>query len=186
MANSSLQDRKATTAALANARQTLDLLNSQLRAGMVDKDYWLARLEGLDQALDTISQDQVNVDGQSRLVALYEVSKLIGSTLDLNEVLSQTMDAIIQLTNAERGFLMLLDDKGQLEVKAARNLNQETLEKEDFLISRSVIRTVAETGEQVVTTNATEDPRFAHQASVMMHNLRSIQCVPLRARGKTI
>ena len=53
MANSSLQDRKATTAALANARQTLDLLNSQLRAGMVDKDYWLARLEGLEQALDS-------------------------------------------------------------------------------------------------------------------------------------
>ena len=186
MANSSLQDRKATTAALANVRQTLDLLNSQLRAGMVDKDYWLARLEGLDHALDTISEDQVNVDGQSRLVALYEVSKLMGSSLDLDEVLSQTMDAIIQLTSAERGFLMLLDEKGELEVKAARNLNQETLEKEDFLISRSVIRTVAETGEQVVTTNATEDPRFAHQASVVMHNLRSIQCVPLRARGTII
>jgi len=186
MANSSLQDRKATAAALANARQTLDLLKSQLRAGMVDKDYWLARLDNFGAALDTINQDQANVDGQSRLVALFEVSKLIGSSLDLNEVLSQTMDAIIQLTGAERGFLMLFDEQRELVVKAARNFNHETLDKEEFAISRSVIRAVAETGEQVVTTNATEDPRFAHQASVMMHNLRSVQCVPLRARGVII
>ncbi len=186
MANSSLQDQKATAAALANARQTLDLLMSQLRAEMVDKDYWLASLGNLSNALDTITQDQASMSGQGRLAALYEVSRLLGTSLDLNEVLSQTMDAIIQLTGAERGFLMLFDESGELEVKAARNFNQETLEKEEFAISRSVIRTVAETGDQVVTTNATEDPRFAHQASVMMHSLRSIQCVPLRARGRII
>jgi signal transduction histidine kinase len=186
MANSSLQDRKATAATLANASQTLDLLKSQMRAGMIDKDYWLSRLDGLDTALQTLSKDQANVDGQSRLIALYEVSKLIGSSLDLNEVLSHTMDAIIQLTGAERGFLMLFDEQRELEVKAARNFNHETLDKEEFAISRSVIRTVAETGEQVVTTNAAEDPRFAHQASVVMHNLRSVQCVPLRARGTII
>jgi signal transduction histidine kinase len=182
-------NKKAATAihaALANARQTIDLLASQLRAGMVEKDYWLARLESLGTLLENISQERAAVDQERRLAALFDVSKLIGSSLDLQEVLSQTMDAIIQLTEAERGFLMLLEDSGDLEIKAARNLAQETLDEDEFKISRSVIRTVAETGEQVVTTNASEDPRFANQASVMMHNLRSIQCVPLRARGKII
>jgi signal transduction histidine kinase len=176
----------ALHAALANARQTIDLLKSQLRAGMVDKDYWTARLDALGALLENITQERATADQQRQLAALYEVSKLLGSSLDLREVLSQTMDAIIQLTGAERAFLMLLDENGELEVKAARNLAKETLEQDEFKISRSVIRTVAETGEQVVTTNASEDPRFANQASVMMHNLRSIQCVPLRARGKII
>jgi signal transduction histidine kinase len=182
----SKQAATAIHAALANARQTIDLLISQLKAGMVEKDYWLARLEALGTLLENISQERAAADQERRLAALFEVSKLIGSSLDLREVLSQTMDAIIQLTEAERGFLMLFDESGELEIKAARNLAKETLEQDEFKISRSVIRTVADTGEQVVTTNASEDPRFANQASVMMHNLRSIQCVPLRARGKTI
>jgi len=176
----------ALHAALANARQTLDLLKAQLQAGMIDRDYVAARLDALGALLENISQERATSDQQRQLAALYEVSKLLGSSLDLQEVLSQTMDAIIQLTGAERGFLMLFDDNGALEVKAARNLAKETLEQDEFKISRSVIRTVAQTGDQVVTTNASEDPRFANQASVMMHNLRSIQCVPLRARGRII
>ncbi|HEC24250.1 MAG TPA: GAF domain-containing protein, partial [Chloroflexi bacterium] len=188
MANSSLPRRQDITAGLAGARQTLTLMKSQLKAGMVEqeKEYWLARLDNLSRLLETISEERMADDQQRRLAALYEVSKVIGSSLDLNEVLNQVMDSIIELTGAERGFLMLFDESGELEVKAARNLAHETLDEADFAFSRSVIRTVAETGQQVVTTNATEDPRFSGQESVVAHQLRSIQCVPLRARGKII
>jgi signal transduction histidine kinase len=81
---------------------------------------------------------------------------------------------------------MLLDENGALQVKAARNMARETLEEEEFAISRSVLQIVAETGEQVVTTNASADPRFSGKASVVEHQLRSIQCVPLRAHSRTI
>ncbi|NDJ52010.1 MAG: GAF domain-containing protein [Chloroflexi bacterium] len=171
---------------LANARQTLQLLKSQAKANMIDPAYLQARLEELTQLVSSMMQDQESSAQQERLAALFEVSQVLGSSLDLEEVLNQVMDAIIQLTGAERGFLMLIDDEGELEFKSARNIAQETLGEDDFLISRSVIREVARTGEQVVTTNATEDPRFAAQASVVSHNLRSIQCVPLRARGDII
>ncbi|VAW38965.1 hypothetical protein MNBD_CHLOROFLEXI01-17, partial [hydrothermal vent metagenome] len=46
---------------------------------------------------------------EARLAALYEVSSQLGKSLDLGEVLNQVMDSIIQLTGAERGFLMLYD-----------------------------------------------------------------------------
>ena len=117
---------------------------------------------------------------------LYEVGKALGASLDIDEVLNQVMDAIIQLTEAERGYIMLFDEAGNLEVRAARNMDKETLDEDDFAISRSVIRTVAKSGKQVVTTNAAEDPRFAAQTSVVEHNLRSIQCVPLLARNNII
>ena len=180
-------DRQKTARDLASARQTIDLLKSQLRASMVEKDFWEARLGELGTLLDTLIDDHKASNQRGRLAALYEVSKVIGSSLELEKVLDQVMDAIIKLTGAERGFLLLFDQEGELEVKAARNVDKETLEEGDeFAISRSVIQTVADTGEQVVTTNATEDPRFAAQASVVAHSLRSIQCVPLRARGETI
>src|SRR4030042_4448154 len=46
---------------------------------------------------------------QMRLAALYNVSHTLGTTLNLDEVLTQAMDAVISLSRAERGFLMLLD-----------------------------------------------------------------------------
>ncbi len=186
MSETSPARRQELTARLAAARQSLTLLKSQLKAGIVEREYWIARLEDLSALLEELAEAHLESEQQRRLAALYEVSRVIGSSLDLNEVLTQVMDAIIQLTGAERGFLMLIDEEGELEVKAARNMARETLDEDEFAISRSVIRTVAETGQPVLTTNATTDPRFSGKASVVTHNLRSIQCVPLRARGEII
>jgi len=181
-----LPQKQQLTAKLASARQSLMLLKSQIKAGEVENSYWSNRLDGLNQLLEELVKERVETDQKQRLAALYEVSRALGSSLELDEVLNQVMDAIIQLTSAERGFLMLFDEGGKLQVKAARNVAKETLAEEEFAFSRGVIRMVAETGEQVVTTNAQEDPRFADQASVVANDLRSIQCVPLHARGDVI
>ncbi|MGF1506118.1 MAG: GAF domain-containing protein [Anaerolineae bacterium] len=179
--------RRELSTKIASARQTITLLKSQLEAGMIESDFWMDRLTDLGSLLELVAEQQSSSDQQEKLGALYEVSSVLGSSLDINEVLNQVMDSIIQLTDAERGFLMLFNDETQeLEVKVARNIKQETLSEQEFAYSNSVVTEVARTGDQVVTTNAVEDPRFAAQASVVAHSLRSIQCVPLRARGKII
>jgi signal transduction histidine kinase len=123
---------------------------------------------------------------EDRLSALYEVSQAIGSSLDLVEVLNHVMDAVIRLTKADRGFIMLFNDSGGLDVRAARNVDKETIDGQAMEVSRSVVREVANTGKGVVTTNAQNDPRFSSQESVVQFSLRSIMSVPLKARGKTI
>ncbi len=178
--------RKQMTQQLSAAQQAVDILRKQLQAGMVDKDYWGARLTELSELLVEVETLSSNADHQRKLGALYEVSQVIGSSLQLEQVLNQVMDSIIELSGAERGFLLLYDDRNELEVVAARNMDHETLGAEDFAISRSVIEMVAQAGEPVVTTNAVDDPRFARRDSVMTHNLRSIQAVPLRARGQIL
>ncbi len=126
-------------------------------------------------------------DGQARLEALYEVSSQLGTSLDLSEVLNQVMDAIIQLTGAERGFLMLFDDmSGKLRMEAARNVDQKTIEGHSMQISRTVLKRAATTGQGILTNNAQEDERFSAQESVIGFQLRSIMCTPLRARGRVI
>ncbi|HRQ39999.1 MAG TPA: GAF domain-containing sensor histidine kinase [Chloroflexota bacterium] len=124
---------------------------------------------------------------QARLSALYEVSSQLGKSLDLDEVLNQVMDAIIQLTGAERGFLMLYDENsGQLVTRAARNVDQKTIEGDAMNISRTVIERAVASGEGILTSNAQEDARFAGQQSVVGYQLRSIMCAPLQARGFTL
>ena len=124
---------------------------------------------------------------QSRLAILYELSSQLGTSLDLGEVLNQVMDAIIKLTGAERGFLMLFDDMTEeLQMMAARNVDENAMEARSLQISQTVVKRAASTGKGIVTNNAQEDERFSGQQSVVGYQLRSIMCAPLLARGRTL
>jgi signal transduction histidine kinase len=124
---------------------------------------------------------------QERLAALYRVSRALGSSLDLEDVLRQSMDAVIELTGAERGFLMLIKlGTDELEMKAGRNFRQENIQKDEMEFSRSVIETVMQTGKGVLTTNAQTDERFSGRDSVTLYALRSIMCQSLLVRGLAI
>jgi adenylate cyclase len=144
------------------------------------------RLPDLRSKLASLEQDLADQEYErEELEALYGVSQAIGSSLDLPQVLNEVMDQIIRLTGAERSFLMLVDpDTGELEFQAARNMDRETIGSSSFEISRSIVKQVASTGNSVVTTNAQMDPRFKTRESVIGYSLRSILCVPLRARGQ--
>lgn len=120
-------------------------------------------------------------------IALLEVSKVINSTMVLDDILRIVMQRAIELLRAERGFLMLLDDNGELCPRSAHNIHKESLTNaEDFRISRTVAQQVAGTGEAIYTSNAQEDERFANNESVMELNLRSILCVPLKTTDRVI
>ncbi|MBN1284925.1 MAG: GAF domain-containing protein [Anaerolineae bacterium] len=129
-------------------------------------------------------------DMQVQLVAykdLARTSTLINSSLEIDEVLNEVMDTVIALTGAERGYLTLVQENtGELEFKTARNMDRTTLDEADFAVSRSIIHKVAQSGEPVVTTDASMDPRFSTQASVVNFNLRSILCVPLKLRDRVV
>ncbi|MBC6936166.1 MAG: GAF domain-containing protein [Chloroflexi bacterium] len=180
------QSPPLTIQELTSVRQNLNLLRSQLQAGRVDSTFLSRQIESFTALLDQVEAEHRQHKKESRFQALYSVSRLLGSSLDLQVVLDQVMDAIIQLTSAERGFLMLRDDDGGLAVKAARNLDQQTLSSEDFKYSRTIANQVLDGGKALLTTNAIEDPRFAGQASIVGQSLRSIMAAPLRARGSVM
>ena len=167
-------------------RSTLNLLYAQVQSGRVESDNLKKQLGHMTDLLDRLDQEHRQLKQHGRLEALYGLSSLLGSSLDLQTVLDQVMDAILQLTNAERGFLMLRNDDGQVEVKAARNLDQQTLSSDKFKYSRTIANQVLDTGASVVTTNATDDPRFARQDSIIDQGLRRIIATPLRVRGQVI
>ncbi|MBK8988539.1 MAG: GAF domain-containing protein [Chloroflexi bacterium] len=139
-------------------------------------------LEDLERRIEAQAKEH------EQLKALQEIGAVVNSSLDLNQVLAEVMDAIINLTQAERAILLLIDEKsGQLTVQVARNVDRETIEKSSsFEISRTIVRSVAESGEPVVTMNAQSDPRFSATESIISYNLRSILCVPLSIKDTTI
>jgi adenylate cyclase len=144
-------------------------------------------LDGLGHLREKLDQLAGPVNGleaeNGQLRALAETSNVVNSSLDLTTVLNEVMDTIVRLTGAERGFLMLKDEKGELQFRIARNVDRESLDSSAFQVSRTIVDQVSASGEPVVTTNAQADPRFSAQESVVGYNLRSIVCVPLKFRG---
>lgn len=114
-----------------------------------------------------------------RLNRMAETSRLLNTSLETKVVLQNVMDAIIEITGAERGFLMRRDRSGQFVTQIARNWEQDSLAEEDIQVSRTIIQRVMDTCQPVLTTNAREDPRFQNQESVLVYKLRSVLCVPL-------
>ncbi len=123
---------------------------------------------------------------KQRIDALAGVGSVINSSLGRERVLNEVMDTLIVLMNAERGFLMLKEESGDFQVQIARDKNHNNVNKEEFAISKSIVRQVLDKGEAVLTTNAKEDPRFEQQASVAAFNLLSILCAPLKVKDDLI
>jgi signal transduction histidine kinase len=169
-----------------NQISSLRTLLNQLSAQSMPVQAKLA-IRDATRRLDELAGSLLTNQEESRLAALYRVSNMMGTSLDLDDVLTQVMDAVIGLTGAERGFLMLKDqDTEDWRLRAARNFSQESLGSNDMEVSQTVLNTVMAGGQGVVTTDAQTDPRFSGQDSVVFYSLRSIMCSPLMARGVMI
>jgi transcriptional regulator with GAF, ATPase, and Fis domain len=119
----------------------------------------------------------------ARYKHLLNVAKTLSSERDLKKVLTGTMDTIVELTGAERGFVWLGGSEDG-SVAVARNLDKEHVRKPAGKLSRSIIGRAMESGETLLTDNATED--FMGSASIGALKLRSVLCTPLILRGATI
>ena len=144
-------------------------------------------LKNLENALTRVSELLIPFEQRfSHLQALAEIGGVVNSTLEVDEVLQIVMDTIVRLMGAERGFLMLRDERGEMVSRIARNWEQESINPNEFAISRTVVQRVIDGGEAILTTNAREDPRFGAQESIIAFNLRSILCVPLMVKSELI
>lgn len=140
-------------------------------------------LKNLEGSLVRISEVLVPYEQRfSHLQALAGIGQIVNSTLEIDEVLQTVMDTIVRLTEAERGFLMLRDERGEMAIRVARNWEQESINQNESHISRTIVQKVIDAGEAVLTTNALEDKRFSGTESVIAFNLRSILCVPLMVK----
>ncbi|MDW8171621.1 MAG: SpoIIE family protein phosphatase [Anaerolineae bacterium] len=119
------------------------------------------------------------------LATLYQISMLINSTLDFQQALDNVIDAIMQVTRAQRGFLMLHDEANHtLQVLVARGIDGAEIAAEGY--STTIASRVLETRETILTNNAEYDPRFSAGQSIIMRGLRAILCTPMMVKDRLI
>lgn len=121
------------------------------------------------------------------LEEMIRASAMITCTLDLTNVLTGVMDTVIEVTGAERAYLVLYDEAEDLfTVRIARNWDQEHMNGGEAVYSRSVMEAAFREGKPILTTNAQIDSRFKSAVSVMQQDLRTILCIPLLLQGEIV
>jgi serine/threonine-protein kinase PknK len=121
---------------------------------------------------------------------LRDLSHQLASEHDVRKLLPLVLDAAIELTQAERGFLVRVDPprrgetRVRIKVDVARGFDQESLAGAQGKVSRTVVERVIERGRGLVTTSE-EDQDVREISSVHARKVLSILCVPMQLRGET-
>src|SRR5689334_12691793 len=116
---------------------------------------------------------------------LLEFSEKLLGQYELPGLLESMMDSVIQISSAEKGFLILLEGTNP-QVKVARNLRRENLADALERLSDSIVDKVIRTRKPVIVSDAAQDAEFKNAMSVMSLRLSSVMCVPLLERGNLL
>lgn len=108
-----------------------------------------------------------------------EAARKLNSTGVLDDVLHTLLEYSLRLTQAERGFVFLRDEDGELQMAAGRDKTGQLI-TDDSTISRSVLRDAAKSASEFLVTDTSESDKLSGRESVVAQNLKSVICIPLR------
>jgi sigma-B regulation protein RsbU (phosphoserine phosphatase) len=115
-----------------------------------------------------------------QMAALLESLRALGSGRVLDEVLAMVLDSAIDVTGAERGFIMLAPRGKALEFKLARARGKVTLSGRTFETSRKIPETVFATGQQTIVEDLLDGDLAALHTGTVALGIRHVLCTPLR------
>ena len=157
-------------------------LAHQDRLAIADIELSFSMFDDQPPAAEEAAKTVADLDAYRKL---YEFSARLLENYDLPELLNALMDHVIQITNADKGFLILMEG-GQLDVKVARNLKKENISDAVSQLSDAIIAKVVRARKPIIISDAMNDSEFASSMSVMNLKLTSVMCVPLIERGNLI
>jgi phosphoserine phosphatase RsbU/P len=114
------------------------------------------------------------------MASLLEGLRALGSGRVLEDVLALVLDSAIEVAGAERGFIMLDNDAGQLEFKLARAQGHVTLSGRTFATSRKIPETVFATGREAIVEDLLDEGLAALHSGTVALGIRCVLCTPLR------
>lgn len=119
------------------------------------------------------------------LEALSRISQEINTLQDIDPLLKSILRIAMEVIGAERGFILMLDERQQLALRIAQNLS-EAQASDLSQVSQSVLQQVMETGEPIICFDALADDRFQGAQSIQIQRIQSIAAVPLTIKTRPI
>jgi sigma-B regulation protein RsbU (phosphoserine phosphatase) len=151
----------------ARVEETALTLGDRIRLGQTE-----IRLE----PADTSSASSAAFDFR-QVNALLAGLRALGSGKVLDEVLAIVLDSALEVTGAERGFIILADAGGKLSQRLARARGGVTLVTAQ--ISQRIPDEVFATGTDRIVTDLLDGAHAPHHAGTVALGIRHVLCTPL-------
>lgn len=141
----------------------------------IDLDEWMIKLQRIEERV-------------GRLALLSRLGQILNSTLEQQEVRKRATEAATQLMKAERGSLLLIDEKRRkLHFEAAPRDQEETLRTIALNLGEGVAGWVAQKGRPLIVNQAERDPRFYKGVNGKTgFKTRNLICAPVKVKKKVI
>ena len=149
----------------------------RIRLGRTDGVELVFRLD--DDESSALMSSASEVTDLAQMAAVLNGLRALGSGRVLEEVLTLVIDSAIDVTKAERGFIMLANTTGELEFRTARARGHVTLPGNSFTTSAKIPRDVFQSGRtQMVGDLLDADLASVHDGTIAI-GIRHVICVPL-------
>jgi serine phosphatase RsbU (regulator of sigma subunit) len=166
-------------------RKTLER-NDRLEFGVRDVAYVIfhphnASTNSARDFLSQISGMHISTETTDleKLTLFLEAARKLNTIGVLDEILVTLLDATLNLTRAERGYVFLKAEDGNLRLAAGRNSKGEPL-LDDKTISHSILEDALKSNSEFVTTDTSRSLDLAGRQSIVAYDLRTVICIPLR------
>src|SRR5512143_1302224 len=122
------------------------------------------------------------------ITALYEISKLLGSSLNLKANFRGVMGVLSEYLDMKRGTVALRSGS-EVSILAAYGMTEEEIKRGRYRIGEGVIGQVAKHGSPIVIPNIGEEPLFLNKTgarSAMKKSNVALLCVPIKFKNEIL
>lgn len=149
---------------------------------------WLS-FGGLVARFEVLSADALERSRDEhlrRLTNSLELRRGLDPALGLPALLPRVVRSMLELSGGERGFLLLANPEGELEVAARYGRFGDDLAANEFGGSLGCVRGVLASGNRVVASDAPIDAELGEHASIVDGGIRALLCLPVKALDRLI
>jgi serine phosphatase RsbU (regulator of sigma subunit) len=132
---------------------------------------FLSQISGIQISTDTTDLE--------KLTLFLEAARKLNTVGVLDEILVTLVDTTLKLIRAERGYVFLKDEEGNLRLAAGRNSKGEAL-LDDKTISHSILDEAMKSNSEFLFTDTSQSLDLAVRQSIVAYDLRTVICMPLR------
>ncbi|MHC4400150.1 MAG: SpoIIE family protein phosphatase [Planctomycetota bacterium] len=125
----------------------------------------------------------VRVNAEGKLRAILQITKLLGSTLEIRRLLAKMLGGLFEMfPQADRG-LVLLRRENRLVPAAVKNRHGRP---EKLQYSKTIVGKVVSERKAILSQDVARDHRVPATASITKLNIHSVMCVPLISQGAKV
>lgn len=136
--------------------------------------------------LENIRLQQQSTKKERNLEVLNELSRAMGSELNMNNLCNIILSKITEFIGADQGSLMLFNEATrELSIKAIKGLNKKIVEPIRIEVGQGIAGQVAATGEPLLVQNLETDQRISQEKRTR-YKTKSFISIPLKIDSRTI